>query len=91
MLGSFEHNKLFFPYALLGWLLHKIIISVSFDHEFFDSVPHQRIRHLLKSKPLPMQSSEEIQKLTMPFFTSPEDSLAHLIAKGMPSQMPYVT
>jgi hypothetical protein len=26
----------------------------------------------------------------MPFFTSPEDSLSHLIAKGLPSQMPYV-
>ena len=63
---------------------------IGIDNEFFDSVSHQRICHLLKGKPNATQSSEEIQKLSMPLFARIEDAINYIIAKGLPAQFTFV-
>ncbi len=71
-----------------GWRGDKII-GIAED-EFLHPLPHQRIRHFQQGTHSPMQSPEEIQKLTLPADYSIEQTLIYIMNKGVPVQLPFV-
>jgi hypothetical protein len=76
-----------------GWCLMCVggvkIIAFAED-EFLHPLSHQRICHIQQGNHSLTQSPEEIQKLTLPGDYTLEQTLTHIMAKGITVQMPFV-